>query len=43
LSEDDILNVLTKGNPPKALHAKPYKSVDEQSAKQFAAYVKTLK
>jgi mono/diheme cytochrome c family protein len=43
LSEDDIVNVLTKGGQPKAPHTKPYKGVDEQTAKQVAAYVKTLK
>jgi len=43
LSEDGILNVFTKGDQPKAPHAKPYKGVDEQSAKQVAAYAKTLK
>jgi len=43
LSEDDIVNVLTKGGQPKAPHTKPYKGIDEQSAKQVAAYVKTLK
>jgi mono/diheme cytochrome c family protein len=43
LSEDDIVNVLTKGGQPKAPHTKPYKGIDEQNAKQVAAYVKTLK
>jgi mono/diheme cytochrome c family protein len=43
LSEDEIVNVLTKGGQPKAPHTKAYKGVDEQSAKQVAAYVKTLK
>jgi mono/diheme cytochrome c family protein len=43
LSEDDIVNVLTKGGQPKAPHTKPYKGIDEKSAKQVAAYVKTLK
>ena len=43
MSEDDIVNVLTKGGQPKAPHAKPYKGVDESTAKQVAAYVKSLK
>lgn len=43
LSEDDIVNVLTKGGQAKAPHAKPYKGVDESTAKQVAAYVKTLR
>ena len=43
LSEDGIVNVLTKGGQPKAPHTKPYKGVDESTAKQVAAYVKTLK
>ena len=43
VSEDDIVNVLTKGGQAKAPHTKPYKGIDEQSAKQVAAYVKTLK
>jgi mono/diheme cytochrome c family protein len=43
LSEDDIVNVLTKGGQPKAPHTKAYKGVDEQTAKKLAAYVKTLK
>src|SRR5215469_6808088 len=43
LSEDDIVNVLTKGGQAKAPHTKPYKGIDEQTAKQVAAYVKTLK
>ena len=43
LSEDDIVNVLTKGGQPKAPHTKAYKGVDEKNAKLVAAYVKTLK
>jgi hypothetical protein len=43
LSEEDIVNVLTKGGQPKAPHTKAYKGVDESTAKQVAAYVKTLK
>ena len=43
LSEDDIVNVLTKGGQPKAPHTKAYKGVDDATAKQVAAYVKTLK
>jgi mono/diheme cytochrome c family protein len=43
LSEDDIVNVLTKGGQTKAPHTKPYKGVNEQNAKQVAAYVKSLK
>lgn len=43
LSEDDIVNVLTKGGQPKAPHTKAYTGVDESTAKQVAAYVKTLK
>ena len=43
LSENDIVNVLTKGGQPKAPHTKPYKGIHEQDAKQVAAYVKTLK
>ena len=43
LSEDDIVNVLTKGGQPKAPHTKPYSGVDEPTAKQVAAYVRTLK
>ena len=43
LSEDDIVNVLTKGGQPKAPHTKPFKGADAQNAKQVAAYVKTLK
>ena len=43
LSEDDIVNVLTKGGQLKAPHTKPYKGVNEATAKQVAAYVKTLK
>ena len=43
LSEDDIVNVLTKGGQPKAPHTKPYTGVDAATAKQVAAYVKSLK
>jgi mono/diheme cytochrome c family protein len=43
LSEDDIVNVLTKGGQAKAPHTKAYKGVDEANAKLVAAYVKTLK
>ena len=43
LSEDEIVNVLTKGGQPKAPHTKPYNGVDVAVAKQVAAYVKTLK
>jgi len=43
LSEDDIVNVLTKGGQSKAPHTKPYNGVTEATAKQVAAYVKTLK
>ena len=43
LSEDDIVNVLTKGGQAKAPHTKPYNGVDEPTAKQVAAYVKSLK
>ena len=43
LSDDDIVNVLTKGGQLKAPHAKPFKGANQQSAKQVAAYVKTLK
>ena len=43
LSEDDIVNVLTKGGEPKAPHTKPFKGANAQNAKQVAAYVKTLK
>ena len=43
LSEDDIVNVLTKGGQPKAPHTKPYNGVNETTAKQVAAYVKSLK
>jgi hypothetical protein len=43
LSEDDIVNVLTKGGQPKAPHTKAYTGVDASTAKQVAAYVKTLK
>ena len=43
LSEDDIVNVLTKGGQPKAPHTKPYNGVNGATAKQVAAYVKTLK
>ena len=40
---DGVVNVLTKGRQPKAPHTKPYNGVDESTAKQVAAYVKTLK
>ena len=43
LSEDDIVTVLTKGGQPKAPHTKPYSGVGEPTAKQVAAYVRTLK
>jgi mono/diheme cytochrome c family protein len=43
LSEDDIVNVLTKGGQPKAPHVKPFKGANAANAKQVAAYVKTLK
>ena len=43
LSEDDIVGVLTKGGQSKAPHTKPYNGVDEPTAKQVAAYVKSLK
>jgi mono/diheme cytochrome c family protein len=43
MSEDDIVNVLTKGGLPKAPHTKAFKGANEQNAKQVAAYVKTLK
>jgi mono/diheme cytochrome c family protein len=43
LSEDDIVNVLTKGGQSKAPHTKPYKGATEQNAKQVAAYIKSLK
>lgn len=43
LSEDDIVNVLTKGGQPKAPHTKPFKDANAQNAKQVATYVKTLK
>jgi len=43
LSEDDIVNVLTKGGLSKAPHTKPYKGANGQNAKQVAAYVKSLK
>ena len=42
LSEDDIVNVLTKGGQAKPPHTKPYKGVNEADAKQLAAYIKTL-
>ena len=43
LSEDDIVNVLTKGGQPKAPHTKPYNGVNEATSRQLATYVKTLK
>ena len=43
LSEDDIVNLLTKGGQPKAPHIKPFKGANAQNAKLVAAYVKTLK
>ena len=43
LSEDDIVNVLTKGGQPKAPHIKPFKGANAENAKKVAAYVKTLK
>ena len=43
LSEDDIVNVLTKGGWSKAPHTKPYKGANGPNAKQVAASVKTLK
>ena len=43
LSEDDIVNVLTKGGQPKAPHTAAFKGVDAANAKKVAAYVKTLK
>jgi len=43
LSEDEIVKVLTTGGLSKAPHAKPFKGADSDSAKQVAAYVKTLK
>ena len=43
LTEDDIINVLTKGGQPKAPHAKPFKGANAQNAKLVAGYVKTLK
>jgi mono/diheme cytochrome c family protein len=43
LSEDDIVNVLTKGGQPKAPHTKAFPEASEAKAKQLAAYVKSLK
>jgi mono/diheme cytochrome c family protein len=43
LSEDDIVNVLTKGGQPKAPHTKAFKGATAENAKAVAAYVKSLK
>ena len=43
LSEDDIVNVLMKGGPPKAPHTKKFSGATDANAKAVAAYVKTLK
>lgn len=43
LSEDDIVNVLLKGEQPKAPHTKKFAGATSANAKAVAAYVKTLK
>lgn len=43
LSEEDIVNLLTKGGQPKAPHTKAFRGANKKNAERVAAYVKTLK
>jgi mono/diheme cytochrome c family protein len=43
LSEDQIVDVLTKGTGKKAPHTKPMSSVSADQAKALASYIKSIK
>ena len=43
LTEDEIADLLTKGNDTKALHKKGLSSLSAGDAKAVATYVKSLK